>query len=72
MRTINTPYLGEKSKEEKEVVLAAVTQNYKALLYADPTMKADKKVVLAAVKQNGEYLLYADPTMKGTVEAHCF
>jgi hypothetical protein len=46
-------YASDDLKADKEVVLAAVTQNGNALQYASEDLKADKEVVLAAVTQNG-------------------
>ena len=46
---------------DREIVLAAVQQNWQALEDADPTMKADREIVLAAVQQTWETLRYADP-----------
>ena len=37
----------------RDVVLAAVQQNVRALQYAAEPLKADKEVVLAAMRQNG-------------------
>ena len=39
-------------KGDKDVVLAAVTQDGVVLQYADASLKSDKDVVLAAVRQN--------------------
>ncbi|NVJ89710.1 MAG: DUF4116 domain-containing protein, partial [Flavobacteriaceae bacterium] len=39
-------------KKDKEVVLAAVKQDGRALEYADDSLKKDKEFILAAVKQN--------------------
>ena len=50
----------ESLRSDKEIVMAAVTQNGYALLYADASLKADKEVVMAAVTQNG-YALYQVP-----------
>jgi len=51
-------------KKDKDLVLAAVTQNGEALEWANDNMKKDKQVVVAAVSQNGFALEYAHDTMK--------
>ena len=43
-------------KADKEVVIAAVSNDGNALEYASNTLKADKEVVLAAVSNNGNAL----------------
>ena len=58
----------EKLKVDKEVILAAVKQNGKALEYTDEKLKADKKIVLLVVKQNGRTLEYADEKLKANKE----
>ena len=40
-------------RNDKQIVLAAVRQNGRALHYASDEMKNDREVVLAAVKQRG-------------------
>ena len=52
----------------KEIVLAAVQQNGKALEYASAELKSDKEVVLAAVQQNGHALEYASAELKNDKE----
>ena len=42
--------------ENKEVVMADVSQNGRALQYASEELRNDKKVVLMAVSQNGYVL----------------
>ena len=51
-------------RNNKEVVLAAVKQDFNALLYASDKLKDDKEVVLEAVKQNGEALNYVSDRLK--------
>jgi hypothetical protein len=46
-------------KNDKEVVLAALSQNGYALQYASDTLKNDKEVVLAAVFRDGRSLQFA-------------
>jgi hypothetical protein len=48
---------------DKEVVLAAVTQDGRALESAAEALHADKEVVLAAVTQDGRALMYAVPAL---------
>ena len=52
-------YASEKLKGNKEVVLAAVTKNGKALQYASEELSADREVVLAAVTKCSDVLQYA-------------
>ena len=44
---------------DKDVALAAVSLNGRALQHVSIQLKANKDVVLAAVKQNGDALQYA-------------
>ena len=48
----------------KEVVLAAVTQDGSALQFAAPALKADLEIVLAAVQQDGRCLKNASEACK--------
>jgi len=56
-------YASPKLKDDREIVLAAVTQegcaHGCALKFAGSTVKADSEVVLAAVRQDGRALEYA-------------
>ena len=45
-------------QEDKDIVLAAVKQDWRALKYASATLQADKTVVLTAVMQNGNALQF--------------
>ena len=49
---------------DKEVVLAAVSQDGTALKYANPTLQADKEVVLAAVRNNADAYFNASDDIK--------
>ena len=55
-------------RNDKEVVLAAVQKNGRALQYASAELKADKEVVLAAVQQDGCALQYASAELKADKE----
>ena len=55
-------------RNNKEVVLAAVKQDFNALLYASDKLKDDKEVVLEAVKQNGFSLVCVSDRLKDDVE----
>ena len=44
--------------------MAAVTQEGRALKYADASLQADKDVVMAAVTQEGWALMYADASLQ--------
>ena len=48
--------MSEELRADREVVLAAVSQNSEALECAAEELRADREVVLAAVSQNGEAL----------------
>ena len=50
--------------DTKSVVMAAVQQNGKALMFASPMLQADRGVVLAAVEQNGKAFYFAHCDMK--------
>ena len=52
----------------KEVALAAVAQDGRALEYASVGLRADKEVVMAAVAQSGGALVYASAALKGDKE----
>ena len=47
------PLTAAPRRADKEVVMAAVQQDGRALQYAAEPLRADRKVVLAAVQQNG-------------------
>eukprot|EP00971_Amphidinium_carterae_P147917 2931970-Amphidinium_carterae.1 len=49
---------------DREVVLAAVSTNGRALAHASETMRADREIVLAAVSCGGESLQYAAEHLK--------
>ena len=55
-------------KGDKEVVLAAVVQDGKALQFASPELRADKEVALAAVNQNAWALEWVPPELRGDRE----
>jgi hypothetical protein len=60
-------------RADKQVVLAAVTQNGLALQYAAPkyaamALRADKQAVLAAVTQDGRALYYAAEALRADKE----
>ncbi len=53
---------------DRERVLAAVKQNWRALQSASTELKGDREIVLEAVKQNGYPLFYASAALKGDRE----
>ena len=61
-------YASLKLKADKEVVLAAVTQNGMALHYASMGLRADRDVMLAAVTQYGKALKYASKGLRADRE----
>lgn len=54
---------GWKFAYDKEIVLAAVSQNGHALRYASVDLRSDKEVVLRAVSQRGIAIRYAAPSL---------
>ena len=60
------PYFED--NDDQEVVLAAVTKNWIALVFASERLKGTKEVVLAAVKQSGVALSLASDELKGDQE----
>lgn len=58
----------KKWKNDKDVVLIAVTNNGRALQYASETLRTDKEVVLAAVTNYAAALEYASNALKSDVE----
>ena len=61
-------YASEKLKDDREIVLAAVTKSGSALEFASDKLKDDKEIVLAAVTKNGFYLQYASNRLKDDKE----
>jgi hypothetical protein len=55
-------------KNDREIVLAAVTQKVTALEYASDALKNDREIILAAVTQNGYALRYASDALKNDRE----
>lgn len=49
---------------DREIVLAAVTQNGNALRFASVDLKADREVVLAAMAQNVSAFRFASPALQ--------
>ena len=45
----------------REIVLAAVRRDERALQFASPELRADREFVRAAVRQNGRALQFAAP-----------
>ena len=61
-------YASEKLKDDREIVLAAVTKSGSALEFASTKLKDDKEIVLAAVTKIGSYLQYASNRLKDDKE----
>ena len=61
-------FASDASKNDLEVVMAAVIQNAYALEYASDALKADREVVLAAVKKKGCALGSASETLQADQE----
>lgn len=57
-------YVSEELRNDKDVVLAAVSNYGYALEYASKELCADKEVVLAAVRDNGYALEYASKELR--------
>jgi hypothetical protein len=56
------------NKNNKEIVLAAVTSSAFSLQFASDELKKDHEVVLRAVKKNGNALKFADESLKSDPE----
>ena len=56
-------------RDNEEVVLCAVQQNGRALVFASNEMKNNQDVVLAAVRQNRFALQYVNEVMRNTITA---
>ena len=56
------------SKEaEKEIVLAAVAQNGRALKYASDSMEKDEEVILESIRENGLVLSFVGKTYQNNL-----
>lgn len=53
------------AREDRDLVLAAVSKDGLALLYARPMIKADREVVIKAVSNNGLALQFASAELRG-------
>ena len=60
-------YASSRFKNNKKIILQAVSQRGLSLYYASDTLKNNKDVVLAAVKQNDSALCFASINMKNYV-----
>merc|ERR1719258_911971 len=61
----------EEMKGDRELCMAAVTQNWQALQWASEEMKGDRELCTAAVAQNGEALQYCSAgAAKGPQDQH--
>ena len=67
---LNTRFISKKLKNDKDVVLAAVTQSGCGyfLQYASQQLKKNKEVVLTAVQQSGLALQYASKEIRNNKE----
>ena len=54
----------QRHNENKQIVLAAVTQNGLALEYASDKLKSDQEIVTAAIQQNSEALKFASKNLQ--------
>ena len=61
-------YASEKLKDDREIVLAAVTKSGSALEFASDKLKDDKEIVLTAVTNRGYSLQYASTKLKDDKE----
>ena len=69
------PYLGtflswasEELRNDKDIVMVAVTQNGEALEYASEELRNDKDIVMAAMEQNWRALRYASDELRNDRE----
>ena len=51
-------------RADRDIVLAAVRQNSRALQYATVELRADRDIVLAAVERNGRALEFASAELQ--------
>jgi len=58
----------EDMKGDRELCMAAVAQDWRALQYASEELKGDRELCMAAVAQNGRALEFASQEMKGDRE----
>ena len=56
--------LESKFRNDKDIVLAATSQNGRAFQYASENLKKDRAFVITVVKQNADALEFADSSMK--------
>jgi len=61
-------YLPEEVRNNKEIVLVAVSNNWRALEYASEQLKNDRDVVLKAVRASGLALQYASEELRDDEE----
>ena len=61
-------FVSDELKNDKEIVLVAVTEYGVALEYASDTLRNDREVVLAAVRQDGDALVHASDELKNDRE----
>ena len=68
LRKVSLKTASEELKNNPEVVMAAVKQNYHALKYASEDLKSNSEFMLEAVKLNYNVLEYAGEEMKSNSE----
>ena len=57
-------FASDELKNDKEIVLLAISQYGEALYYASDELRNDKEIVMAAIKQDGEVLEYASNELR--------
>ena len=54
-------------EDEKEIVLAAVSHNGRALKYASDALEKDEDVIMASIKENGLVLSFVGKTFQSNL-----
>ena len=57
-------FASEDLKRDREIVMAAVKQDFRALEFASDTLKRDRDILMAAVKQGGNALKFASEDLQ--------
>jgi hypothetical protein len=61
-------YASEALKSDKEIVMAAIKQNFEAFDYSSIALKSDKEFVLTAVKHNWNAFKYVSKSLQSNKE----
>jgi len=58
------PEVAPEMRDDKDVVLAAMTQNVDALEYASEALCSDADVMISAIRRDGDAMYYASDSLK--------